>query len=434
MNDIKFTLKDQRLDLRASFCVGKISASPAESFPKIFSGPGDLEGFYRFLHNPRVSLEDLLESIFAHSVSRAQGHQEILAIHDTTEINPQNYSDIEEFKKHRGFFAHVSLLVDGQNRKHIYGPAALKTWADHQPKDKSYWKTQAEQVQSYFSAPLIHLMDREGDAYEIWSELRQENYCFVIRLKYDRVIHDEENKNLHLLEVIREQKPVAQRRIFLSKRKESLFPRSKKSHPSREARWVDLQISAKEVEVNTIFHTRKNLPPTIKINVVRVFEDSQQKDAIEWVLITSQPISTVKEILKVVDLYRSRWIIEEYFKGIKTGLKIEQRYLEDALSWRKILALFLYVCPKILNLRLLANDLNSHENFEPDLSVTQFEILRLKAQRRKKTLLNPEDFLLELANLGGHIKSNGPPGWIVLLKGYLELLTLEEGWRLHAAR
>jgi hypothetical protein len=36
---------------------------------------------------------------------------------------------------------------------------------------------------------------------------------------------------------------------------------------------------------------------------------------------------------------------------------------------------------------------------------------------------------LAIAKLGGHIKNNGEPGWLVLNRGYRELLTFERGWQ-----
>ena len=33
-----------------------------------------------------------------------------------------------------------------------------------------------------------------------------------------------------------------------------------------------------------------------------------------------------------------------------------------------------------------------------------------------------------VARLAGHLKRNGPPGWLLLAKGYWELLVLERGW------
>ena len=39
-----------------------------------------------------------------------------------------------------------------------------------------------------------------------------------------------------------------------------------------------------------------------------------------------------------------------------------------------------------------------------------------------------EEALYAVARVGGHIKSNGPPGWQVLGRGYDQGLLMEQGW------
>ncbi len=36
---------------------------------------------------------------------------------------------------------------------------------------------------------------------------------------------------------------------------------------------------------------------------------------------------------------------------------------------------------------------------------------------------------MAIAQMGGHLKQNGEPGWLTLGRGWFELLGLEEGWR-----
>jgi hypothetical protein len=36
--------------------------------------------------------------------------------------------------------------------------------------------------------------------------------------------------------------------------------------------------------------------------------------------------------------------------------------------------------------------------------------------------------MLAIARLGGHLKRNGEPGWLVLGRGYLKLLDLAQGF------
>ena len=41
--------------------------------------------------------------------------------------------------------------------------------------------------------------------------------------------------------------------------------------------------------------------------------------AVEWLLLTTLPVDTPEALAFVVDSYRARWVIEEYFKALKTG-------------------------------------------------------------------------------------------------------------------
>ena len=40
---------------------------------------------------------------------------------------------------------------------------------------------------------------------------------------------------------------------------------------------------------------------------------------------------------------------------------------------------------------------------------------------------NVQDAMLEVDRLGGHIKNNGPPGWLILRRGLNKLLTIHRG-------
>lgn len=45
-----------------------------------------------------------------------------------------------------------------------------------------------------------------------------------------------------------------------------------------------------------------------------------------------------------------------------------------------------------------------------------------------------QDALRAVAQLGGHLKRNGPPGWQILGRGYDSLLLIELGWMARGAR
>src|SRR5262249_16956933 len=53
-------------------------------------------------------------------------------------------------------------------------------------------------------------------------------------------------------------------------------------------------------------------------------------EAIHWRLLTTLTVTNVEEARRVVDLYRMRWIIEEFFRTLKTaGFDIEETDIGD---------------------------------------------------------------------------------------------------------
>jgi len=67
------------------------------------------------------------------------------------------------------------------------------------------------------------------------------------------------------------------------------------------------------------------------------------------------------------------------------------------------------------------------------LALTPLQLRALHGYRRKKEqpplppLPSVTEAMLAIAQLGGHIANNGPPGWIVLGRGLDRLLDIELG-------
>jgi hypothetical protein len=165
------------------------------------------------------------------------------------------------------------------------------------------------------------------------------------------------------------------------------------------------------------------------LNVVRVWEAAPPdgEEPVEWVLFTSDPIDSEEQILQIVDRYRARWTIEEYFKALKTGCAYESRQLEDFNSLTNALAVFAPIACTLLDLRSQARR-TPDAPAELILSQTQIEVLRALGRTPLPKAPTQRDVLLAIAALGGHIKWNGDPGWLTLGRGYADLLMLTAGW------
>jgi hypothetical protein len=171
-------------------------------------------------------------------------------------------------------------------------------------------------------------------------------------------------------------------------------------------------------------------PRSRSVARIHVFECKPPpgQPAVEWFLLTNLPIDNDEKIGFAVDCYRTRWAIEEYFKALKTGCQFEKRQLESAHSLLNALAILAPVAWRLLLLRHLARAPKPGPASNA-LTTKQLQVLRAVAKKPLPPKLNARDAMLAVAKLGGHLKNNGDPGWLVLGRGMHDLLLLELGWR-----
>ena len=173
---------------------------------------------------------------------------------------------------------------------------------------------------------------------------------------------------------------------------------------------------------------KADVPRYLPINVVVVEEANPPKGEppVTWRLYTAEPIDSPAHLERIVDGYRCRWVVEEFFKALKTGCGIEKRQLESRHALENALAVYIPIAWRVLRHRTLAK-LDGGSKASLILSKLQIQLLRRASNIKLPRVLTMNTALIAIAALGGHLKRNGSPGWITLLRGYQRLLTLEEG-------
>jgi hypothetical protein len=341
------------------------------------------------------------------------------------------------FKKSssQGFLSHLSLAVASEGPRVILGPCGLYNWTRNRKNAKSEhlrWFNQVQESDGCFSSHrAVHVMDREGDSFYNLYQLQSKGYRFVVRSCHDRQLPIG-NK---LSEFIAKVPVIAERTILVGPRTDSAFEKGRSIHPPRESRIAELHILARTVEIaNTRYGKEaKALPSTIKVNVVKLLESNPPagEKPIEWTLLTSEPISNNVQVLKVIDIYKRRWLIEEFFKALKTGCRLEERLMESEQAWYNVLTLLLGVATHILNLRVSENKKITPKDHFP-LSDGDYAILKHTAKKHHLPLKTLSDALFVIGKMGGHIThKKHPPGWRVLCRGYEKLMSMTEGYNLH---
>ncbi|HTA17763.1 MAG TPA: IS4 family transposase [Polyangia bacterium] len=438
-------LGDVRLNRRLGLLAGRLGERPGESFPKALDD-AELEAAYRFFGNDSVSPEAILAPHFRQTARRAAKHERVLVIHDTTQFEFPGNSKREGLGRlihpGQGFFGHFSLVATADGARVPLGLAALETvfrldktighknWTPSQSRgERARWVNCVDDAEALLGGETsaIHVMDREADSYAIFAALIERQRSFVIRSFQDRVLADEDENRLRA--AARSSRTTFRREVPLSPRPAKPGPQGKR-HPARRLRVARLRFAATSVELPRPRDNRAVATASIPLNVVHVFEPKPPpgEPAVEWFLLTSLPVNTPEEIAFAVDCYRGRWTIEEFFKALKTGCQYERRQLETADSLLNALAIFAPVAWRLLLLRHLARS----EGAAPAtaaLTSSQLDVLRAIAKKPLPARPTARQAMLAVATLGGHLKSNGDPGWLVLGRGMHDLLLLELGWR-----
>lgn len=456
-------LGDVRLNARRDRLIAALEQHPDVSFPEACGGASDVEACYRFLRNPRISLETVIEPHLVATRARCQALGTVLVIHDTTEMSFAGEEPraglSRQSPRRQGFWVHAALAVSAEGLRTPLGlvsllpfvrpprapgtpPPSQRARFRDPAKESRRWADGVAAVRARASAEIaaVHLMDREGDSYELLATLIAHRDRFVIRLRHDRrVVADPDDPASTLHAALRRTAPVVERQVVLSPRAVGhRSPAARRLHPSRPGRPATLRFAARPVVLHRPAGLGAAEPATLAVQVVHGWEVDPPpgEEPVDWQLVTTEPIDTVDDVLRIVDWYRTRWLIEEYFKALKTGCAYEQRQLESLDTLLVALGLLTPIAWQLLLLRHLSRD---HAEAPATVVFTPHRLQVLRASSagtRLPPLPTVQHALLAVARLGGHLRQNGPPGWLVLTRGMQTLIAMEAGWAAaqHAAR
>jgi hypothetical protein len=453
-------LGDSRLNFRARSVSGQLAMNPALSFPEALATEADLEGFYRLLRNEKVTAEAILAPHQQATVGRVAEQETVLAVHDSTEFvfggksrRDMGVVMLAGTKLH----GHFCLAVSADGHRDPLGVLATKTWTRDggptpsslrkkgvaytevraMPSEYTRWRELIDEAEARVDgkASLIHVMDSESDDYDLMCHLKGANRRFLLRACRERKLDAAGTGSIpgeKLRQFVARAEVCAVRDVKLSRRNtRHVAGITAKRDLPRDKRTATLEFAATTVTIARTVYAVKTLSPSVSVNVVSVKEKDAPEgmEPVDWLLFTSEPIDTEQQILRIVDLYRARWVIEEYFKAIKTGCDFEARQLESKATLVKALALFIPVAWILLRMRAASRS-PKKASILTVLSLAQITVLKKATGIPLRKNSSAAEAYLAVARLGGHIKNNGPPGWQVLGRGYAKLLTLETGFKI----
>jgi hypothetical protein len=139
--------------------------------------------------------------------------------------------------------------------------------------------------------------------------------------------------------------------------------------------------------------------------------------------------SDTPRLTRHVNTHRKRWLVEEFFKALKTDRAAKTR--QGRRLWRLLNTVSLRIPSRGASSRIRAT-----ARLGPDapasrvVGASELQALRSLASSAKLPRgATARTSLAVAVKLGGHTKSCGEPGWLVLGRGSELLLDSVAGWR-----
>lgn len=276
---------------------------------------------------------------------------------------------------------------------------------------------------------ITFIMDREGDIYEVMEGVPDSHSDIVIRAHHDRyIIH--RNNRIKTSQYVDGLPICGQLTIPLQ------------SHKRGGERIVanirfGTVIIPKTKHALYLSHTRDEGA----MSIIEVKEVSSKKDKVHWRLWTSKPITTLKDAKEIIDIYKSRWHVEEMFRLMKTeAFDIESSELEKPENLFKLGVLVMEASLLIKQLKAVREE-ESKIRVDSIFTSEEIECLAaLDADLKGTTIKQSNPFNNEslswaswiIARIGGWkgYASQRPPGSITYKRGLERFYDVYEGFQI----
>jgi hypothetical protein len=172
-------------------------------------------------------------------------------------------------------------------------------------------------------------------------------------------------------------------------------------------------------------------PLRLYVVLVKETHPPSNEKPIEWLLLTNEVVQRFEDAWRVTGWYEGRWIVEEYHKGQKTGVGIEQLQFTATERLEPAIALLSAVALTLLDLRDASR--RADAKTRPAVSIVNRDYVAVLTAWRygsPRFNISVHEYYYALARLGGHQnrKHDKSPGWLVLWRGWMKLQAMLDGY------
>lgn len=458
-------LNDKRLDKRLMEVLSQLAANPTLSIPAACGGRAEMVAAYRFCDNAKASFEAVLRPHAETTARRMAAQPVVILVQDTTEIDltrPQQQvagAGPLDGGPRRGVLLHVlgAFTPDGtplgtlQARVWTRGEEPVNAGLSRaaraaipiEQKESHRWvemlQRAREQSQRCPATQCICVADSESDIYEVLVEgMREPRTCdWIVRACENRALLGENGdapEEKYLWEYLLEQPALLEATIQVREREPKVGCETSRRRQPRESRKAEVVVRAGRVLLRAPRRPDRKLP-SVAVNAVLVSEVNPPpgEEPVQWLLLTSLPIDSVEEVKRVIQSYCVRWMIEIFFRVLKSGCRVERRQFKELDRLLTCLAIYLIVAWRTLYVCRLGRscpEISCEAVFEPAEWKSVWKVVRRQDPPAEPPRLG--EFVRMVAQLGGYVnhKGAGPPGPQTIWIGLQRMHDFATGWLL----
>ena len=451
-------LGDARLSARLVQSAQHMAESPMRAITGAAHGARALvKGHYRLIDQPAdgaVTVSNILAPHRERTLRRMQGHETVLCIQDGTHLNftrrgqTQGLGAIGSNQTGavaRGLALHTTLAVNpdgvalGVLRAAFDAPPPPNAEAQGEPTPKPREERKsfrwieglrdcAQVAEQLPDTRVVCTMDREADFLDLFIEHRTAapQVDLLVRAKADRVLGEEKTPDgqtvsRRLFDQVRN----APARGTATVEVQRLSARAKASKQARKdrraARVAELTLRYQQVALPCpgaapvelwVVHAREQEPPPAV-------------EPLEWFVLTTLPVVSTADAARILHWYARRWRIEEYFRVLKSGCKVEELQHHTAERLERAMAIKMVIGWRIQLMVQLGREV---PDLPADLLFSDTELRVLATFARSRALPPPArlgDAVGLVGRLGGWLgRTRDPPGAQLMWHGYTQLVAM----------
>ena len=465
-------LNDRRLSARLVKSVEMLATYPGQKInADSRSDRTAINAFYRLIDMPEesaVSVENILAPNRERSIQRirGQGKATVLMLQDGTDlrfaIRPacdglQVIGQNQTSAKSLGLHLHATLAVSaeglplgvmrmgfddlgdetsakGQERKQAQAVREAEEGKKVQYRMQRWKDGFTDIVQAVREVGgrtrIVSVCDREADCFELFDwQRRHPRVELLVRAKHDRVLGPRHPK---LFTVMRTGEPDGLIDIEIEALTARPKSNGKQASPARLKRAATCELRYRQVTLPATGAMANAEPITLSAVHIVELNPPEGEDPVQWHLLTTLAVGSANEAADVVGYYLQCWKVEDYFRVLKSGCRVEFLLFRTPERLRRAIAINGVIAWRIMVMALLERQV---PDCEPGLMFTDVELDFLREYAVEYGLPaphRPRDAVRVVAHLGGYRERKGDagPGNQVMWHGQTRLSSATLGFRI----